>query len=305
MSHPMDSLAIMGELDVAAYLTRLGLGGDGSAITSGPSVAALFALHAAHVERVPYETLDFQLGHPISIDPHESAARIIGRRGGYCFLLNGAFSLLLAALGYDVRLHRGGVQGLDNPRPVGADGNHLALTVHGLATAQAPDGTWLVDVGLGDALHHPIPLRPGRYQQGPFEYRLRSSEAEPGGWRLDHDPAGTFAGMDFTMDPADLAGFAEMHQFLSASPDSHFVRIASVQRRHRYGVDALRGCRLRTLTATGSRDSMLTTPELWYTTLAEVFGLALDDLTPNERTRLWSGVFDSHQRWIEEATCDA
>lgn len=301
----MDSLPIMGELDVEGYLTRLGLGGDGSEITSEPSVAALFALHAAHVERVPYETLDFQLGRSIGIDPYESATRIIGGRGGYCFLLNGAFSLLLAALGYDVRLHRGGVQGRDNPRPVGADGNHLALTVHGLATARAPDGAWLVDVGLGDALHHPIPLCPGRYRQGPFEYRLRPSETEPGGWRLDHDPAGTFAGMDFTMDPADLSDFAEMHQFLSASPDSHFVRIASVQRRHRHGVNALRGCRLRTTAETGSRDRMLTTPELWYTALADVFGLALDDLTPDERARLWSGVLDSHQRWVEEVSCDA
>jgi hypothetical protein len=52
-------------------------------------------------------------------------------RGGYCYHLNGAFALLLASLGYDVRRHLGGVHGPDGPSPESL-GNHLVLSVGGL-----------------------------------------------------------------------------------------------------------------------------------------------------------------------------
>ena len=109
-------------------------------------------------------------------------------RGGYCFHLNGAFSALLGSLGFDVTRHVGGVQRAADPAPVGAVGNHMALTV------RTADGPWLVDVGLADGPHEPLPLRAGRYRQGPFEYGLAPSAVVPGGWRFEHDPAGAFPG---------------------------------------------------------------------------------------------------------------
>jgi len=82
-------------LDTAAYLQRLGLEHPGP-----PSADGLRALHEAHVEQVAYEALEIQLGRPTTVDPHEAAARIVGQhRGGYCYHLNGAFSLLLGRWG--------------------------------------------------------------------------------------------------------------------------------------------------------------------------------------------------------------
>ena len=66
-------------MDTAGYLRRLGL------VQAPPSAAALRALHAAHVERVAYETLQIWLDRPTTVDPLESAARVIGGRGGYCY----------------------------------------------------------------------------------------------------------------------------------------------------------------------------------------------------------------------------
>src|SRR6266545_3741350 len=106
----------MAEVDVYGYLARLGLSDPGP-----PSVAGLRALHRAQVERVAYENLDIHLGRVHSIDPVDSFHRVVAGRGGYCFHCNGAFGLLLSALGYWVRWHRGGVQGREDPRPVGAD----------------------------------------------------------------------------------------------------------------------------------------------------------------------------------------
>jgi N-hydroxyarylamine O-acetyltransferase len=284
----------MTDLDVAGYLRRLGIAEPGP-----PSVEALHALHAAHVERVAYEALEIQLGRPTSVDPYESAERIVHRhRGGYCYHLNGAFSLLLGALGYDVRWHRAGVQ-TTSTSPAGAGAaNHLALTVHGLPADESPSGAWFVDVGLGDAMYQPLPLREGSYPQAPFSFALRPSDAEPGGWRFEHDPRGAFFAMDFRPGRATVDDFTERHAYLSTSPDSGFVRTCAVIRRDAHGVDALTGCVLRRLDdGTGTTRTLNTATE-WFDALADVFGLPLFDVPAGEREMLWSRVRSGHEHWL-------
>jgi N-hydroxyarylamine O-acetyltransferase len=281
-------------LDLAGYLRRLAIPDPGP-----PCPEGLRALHAAHVERIPYEAIEIQLGRPTTVDPYESAERIVARhRGGYCYHLNGAFSLLLEALGYDVTWHRGGVQNRSEPRPVGAIGNHLALTVDGLPDDRCPDGVWLVDAGLGDALHEPLPLAEGRYRQGPFVYELRRSEVEPGGWRFEHDPTGSFTGMDFRPQRATTDDFQERHRFLSSSPDSQFVRTCSVQRRDAGGIDMLTGCVLKRIGQDSTSPRTLETQNEWFEALADVFDLPLTDVSRRERETLWARVRDAHEAWL-------
>jgi N-hydroxyarylamine O-acetyltransferase len=282
-------------LDVAAYLARLGVEHPGP-----PSAEGLRALHAAHVERIAYEALEIQLGRPTTVDPRESAARILERgRGGYCYHLNGAFSLLLEALGYDVVWHRAGIQVGTDPGPITAErANHLALTVHGLPSERSPGGDWVADVGLGDGLHEPLPLVAGSYVQGPFRYTLGPSRTEPGGWRWDHDPAGSFNGMDFRPGRATQADFRARHAYLSTSPDSSFVRTCSVQRRDATGVDVLTGCVLTRVGAGGRPPLVLDTAGDWYAALHDVFGLALDDVDADERARLWRRIRAAHEAWL-------
>jgi arylamine N-acetyltransferase len=281
-------------IDVDGYLRRLGVRHAGR-----PSVTGLFAVHRAHVERVPYETLEIQLGRPTTINPYESAERIVrNRQGGYCYHLNGAFSALLAALGYDVTWHRAGVQRRGLIEPPGADGNHLGLTVAGLPAPAAPDGRWLVDVGLGDALYEPIPLRAGVYHQPPYTFVLRPSEVEPAGWRLDHDEKGGFAGVDFAADQAEMADFEAQHTYLSTSPESGFVRVMTAQRRHAEGADVLRSCTLTRISRGGSHVSTLDRRTDWFAGLAEIFGLSLIDVPDESRGELWAKVYSSHLAWV-------
>ncbi|WP_412074862.1 arylamine N-acetyltransferase family protein [Streptomyces xanthophaeus] len=276
----------MRKADVQSYLRRLGMPDPGP-----PSTAGLRALHAAHVERVPFETLEIHLRRPTTVDPQESIARILRGRGGYCFHLNGAFATLLQALGYAVSWHRGGVHSTSQAPPPGATGNHLCLVV-------ACEGeSWFVDVGLGDALHEPLPLRAATYRQGPFTYRLTRSGVEPGGWRFDHDPRGTFIGMDFSLAPAGPGDFIEWHRELSTSPDSGFVRVVSAIRRDPHGVDALEGCVLSRTDITGRSQRELDNESDWFGALADVFGLTLDDVTAVERSVLWTDVYSKHQVW--------
>ena len=276
-------------LDVAGYLRRLGLH---PADVRTPGIPALRTLHRAHAERVPYECLEIWLGRPTTVDPRESVTRILRGRGGYCYHLNGAFAELLRALGFRVRRHVGGVQG-NAERPAGATGNHLVLTVSGLPSAESPDGRWLVDLGMGDGLHEPLPLTAGEHRQGPFRYTLGPSKTEPSGWRFDHDPRGAFLGMDFRTAGAEMADFAAEHRRLSTSPDSGFVRVAVVARRDATGADLLRGLTLTRVGTTGSR-AVLENPRDYFAVLADVFGLTLDDVTAAERDDLWRRLAEAH-----------
>jgi N-hydroxyarylamine O-acetyltransferase len=281
-------------VDVNAFLRRLGI-----EQIEPPSVAALHRLHRAFVERVPYEVIEIQLERPTSLDALEAADRIVARRrGGYCFHLNGAFAALLTELGYGVVLHRAGVQNRNEQR-AGIFRNHLALTVAGLA--DQPETEWLVDVGLGDAIYDPLPLREGAYRQGPFNYSLRRSEIAPGGWRFDHDARGSFLGMDFDPAPASLSDFAEKHDFLSTSPQSGFVRVCTVQRRDAFGVDILRALTLSRLDAGCGAPTVLESAEKWYAALADVFGLTLADVSPPDRDRLWRRVVAQHDAHLVAA----
>ncbi|MEQ1793216.1 MAG: arylamine N-acetyltransferase [Nitrospira sp.] len=61
------------------------------------------SLHLAHVLAVPFENLDGYRGVPVSLEPADLFAKIVtARRSGYCFELNGFFSLLLEAMGFQV-----------------------------------------------------------------------------------------------------------------------------------------------------------------------------------------------------------
>ncbi|TVT62870.1 arylamine N-acetyltransferase [Amycolatopsis rhizosphaerae] len=272
------------ELDMKGYLARLGITDP-----EPPSAGALHRLHTAHIARVPYDSLDIQLGQPGGLDPAESAARIVrDGRTGYCFHLNGAFAALLAALGYQVTRHRGGAHNPgDEP---GVHGNHLALTVTGLG-----DEGWFVDVGLGDGLYAPLPLVEGSYQQGPYRFGLRHSPVAPGGWRFEHDENGSFTAMDFAPEPVGMSVFAEKHEHLSRSPESPFLRTLTVQRRDADSINLVRALTLTRIEASGTSRTVLESPEQWWSALTDVFGLSSASYRPEQRDELWRKAVDQHE----------
>jgi len=275
-----------------ALLRRLGF-----AAPPAPTVPALVALNRAFVERVPYESVWIALGESRTVDPYDAARYVMGPggRGGYCYHMNGTMATLLHWLGFDVHRHVGGVQvGPDDP--AGATGNHLVLTVR-TGTAAGLD-TWLVDTGIGDGPHEPIPLAPGAYRQGPFTYRVADSAAVPGGWRLTSQLRTTFEGMDFGPAEARTEDFAEKHRYLSTSPDSPFVRVVSAFRRDATGFDMLRGAVLSRQEATGRTSTELATQSDWFAALADVFGMTLSTVDDAGRAALWARVSASHERWL-------
>jgi len=275
----------------AAYLERLGLEAE------PPSFDALQRLHRRQVERVPYETMWIHMGDWWGIDPVDSAARIALRgRGGYCLHLNGAFSELLDALGYAVTRHVGGVHGPDGP-DAGELTNHLVLTVSGLPTSGHPSGVWYVDAGLGDAMIEALPLAEGVYHQPPFRLALDKTADRVGDWHLTHDPAGSFTGMSWRAAPASITEFEERHAWLSTSPESKFVCMASAQRRDATGVFALRGLVLSRVGEGTVSPELLTERDDWFAVLGDVFDLRFDGVPPEMLDALWERVLSGHLAW--------
>lgn len=141
-------------MDPAPYLERLGV-----ARPPAPSLDAVRALQLAHIERVPFENADVLAGRPISLDASALVKRLTepgSRRGGFCYQLNGAFAVLLAALGFEVDLLAARFHGDKRMEPrLG----HLALR----ATIDAEP--WLVDVGAGYSFRAPLRLEVGVEQE--------------------------------------------------------------------------------------------------------------------------------------------
>jgi arylamine N-acetyltransferase len=273
-------------MDTAAFLRRIGV-----AEHPEPGIEALSELHQAFVGAVPYESVQFQFGQGGSRDPEVIAQRIIAREaGGYCFQLNGVLAHLLTSLGYDVTLHRGGVQ--TATRPAVVDASHMVLTV-------VLDGeTWLVDAGLGDGLLTPMPLQVGATAyQDPFTLTLRESQLVDG-WRLDHDPRAGLVGMDFESAPAEFTDFEAQHQHLSLSPDSPFVRTCSAFLRRPGQMAALRSVGLTQTSKDRIDNRIIETQPEYYEVLADIFQLPLPHFTKTDRDALWRRVWTQYENYL-------
>ncbi len=142
---------------ITNYLTRIGEPGPATA-----DGAALRRLHRAHLLAVPFENLSIHLGEPISLAPGDLLDKVVTRRrGGFCYELNGAFALLLEALGFGVRRVSARVHGGGR---LGPPFDHLALL------ADVPGGgTWLADVGFGSHSSYPL------------DFASRDPQGDPGG----------------------------------------------------------------------------------------------------------------------------
>lgn len=278
----------------AAYLKRLGLQAE------APSAAALARLHRAHVERIPYDTFWIHLRQGWGIEPTETVQRFATTcRGGYCFQLNGAFHALLTHLGYTVTLNVAGVYRAAGPSE-DALRNHTTIIAEGVPSEANPGGRWWVDVGLGDALHEPLPLVEGTYSQGPLRFAIEA--VEPGGigdWRLLHDHSGWFTGVILVEDPVGMETFGERHRFMSTSPESTYAKVVTALRRHTDGVTLMRGCVLTSISGGGATEHIVESLSEWLEVLQREFGLSFPDASGEALAALWVSVQRTHEEWLQ------
>ncbi len=203
--------------DVEAYLVRVGLSD-----LPAPDDNGLRSLHDAQFSTIPFENFDIQLGRGINLDPAHLVAKLVGgRRGGYCFELNGLMLMVLRSLGFTARpllarVHLGA-------QPSGR--------THQLTLVELDNRSWLIDVGFGSGgLRCPLPLDTERTETG-ADWAFRLREQDPWGVMMQSQENGEWKdSYSFDLSHVTAADIALGNHFTSTSSTTHFVnnRIASL-----------------------------------------------------------------------------
>jgi N-hydroxyarylamine O-acetyltransferase len=247
----------------AAYLRRIAV-----ARPEIVDAAALRVLHRAHQMAVPFENLSIHLHEPVSLDEDDLIDKIVTRRrGGFCYELNGAFALLLQAMGVQVarvaaRVHSGG--------QFGPPFDHLALVVR-LADGSGP---WLADVGFGSHSTYPLLLHSRQEQHDPAGRFLLADAEDADVYVLkDGEPQ-----YQIERRERSLADFVPTCWWQQTSPQSHFTSSTICSRLTEDGRVSISG---RTLIQTrgGSRsERQLPAGEAVLAAYRDHFGITLDQV---------------------------
>ena len=252
----------MDETTLEAYFGRLAVPRPHTA-----DAVNLHVLHRAHQMRVPFENLSIHLSEPVLLAEDVLVDKIVTRRrGGFCYELNGAFAILLEAMGAEVRRVAARVYGSDGH--AGPPLDHMALVVR----ASDASGPWLIDVGFGSHSVYPL-LFDSRHEQ--------------------NDPAGRFLLVDsgegdvdvfkdgrpqYRIEPKErsLADFIPTCWWQTTSPDSHFTQDIICSRLTKDGRVSIAG-RTLIITENGSRaEQQLTGDDALLAAYREHFGIILD-----------------------------
>jgi len=275
-------------VDLAAYLDRIGHAGPVRA-----DLASLRAVHRAHLLAIPYENLDVQLGRPLTTDPAQAYDKIVGRRrGGWCYEMNGLLGWALGEIGFSVTRMAGAAMRAE--RGDATIGNHLVLRID-LPGEATP---WIADVGFGDGILDPFPLRPAELTAEGYRFRLEPMDE--GWWRFHNHEFGGAKSFDFTLPAADPALLAEKCAWLQAAPESTFVMNLICQRWRGGEVLQLLGRTYRRIRP-GVRE------ERTIASADEMLRVLRDDFTLDvpEAAGLWPRVVARHEEVMAAAAAAA
>ncbi|WP_328630672.1 arylamine N-acetyltransferase family protein [Streptomyces sp. NBC_00356] len=216
------------QLDLDAYLTRLGYEGD-----RAPTLETLGTLQRAHVLTLRWDTYDSFLYREVRIDVPSVQDKLVRRgRGGYCYEHTVLFAAALEALGFRFTAVSARVQ-------LGADSSTPRPLTHAMLIVDLDGGRWLVDIGFGASPLEPIELVDGaRSEGGPWPYLLRRQVITHGseGWAVHQrgdgpeGPEGWTVRQVFTENPQYPIDYAVGNHFVSTHERSPFVTRPYIQR---------------------------------------------------------------------------
>jgi N-hydroxyarylamine O-acetyltransferase len=174
-----------GEFRLDNYLARIGFNG-----TAQPNLVTLGAIHAVHVDAIPFEGLDPLLRRPVKLDLALVQEKLVdSRRGGYCFEQNVLLKAALEAIGFKVTALGARVRWMSPPESPLGPREHMLLIV------DLPDGQYLADVGFGPCLlDAPLQFKTDVEQRTAMgTYRLNEADGlfslsakQPSGWRTKY-----------------------------------------------------------------------------------------------------------------------
>ena len=141
-------------MNAQRYLERIGMRPEDVSHT----YTFLKALQQNHICAVPYENLDILNGKPIDLSQEALFEKIVtNHRGGYCFELGGAVSMLLCALGFQTKNYFARfLKGEDK----------IPVRRHRVVVTECEGKRYVVEVGIGiEAPRAPLILETGVEQE--------------------------------------------------------------------------------------------------------------------------------------------
>lgn len=251
----------MEDTKVNAYLDRIGV--------PRPTVldaATLRELHRAHQATIPFENLSIHRAETIRLGADDLLDKLVTRRrGGFCYELNGAFALLLTALG--ARVTRVAARVYDEGR-LGPPFDHMALLVY-LADHSGP---WLVDVGFGAHSTYPLSFADRQSQDDPGG-RFELMDAADGDVEVHKDGHPQYV---LERRARDLAEFVPTCWWQQTSPESHFTRNTICSRLTDDGRVTIRGSTLIRTTDGTRTEKELPSDAALRAAYQDEFGIVLD-----------------------------
>ena len=260
------------------YLRRINYGGPLS-----PTRPTLHNLHRAHLLAIPFENLDVQMRVRRPFDLDAVFEKIVdGNRGGWCYEMNGLFGWVLRELGFNVDFVAAAVEREKRGDP--SLMNHLALLVH-------LDQTYLADVGFGNGMLNPTPLREGPFGDGRFQFRLsRHGDC----WRFHNHPQNG-ATYDFTEARYEYGDFEHKARLLATTAESPFVQHLVVTKLTEDGMITLTNAALAIYSPNEMREESAPNARELARILDEHFGLSVDGIDA-----LWHRVASQHRTWLRK-----
>ncbi len=237
-------------------------------------------LISQHINNIPFENLDVQLGIPIDTEITSSYSKIIeAARGGWCYEMNGLFEWVLKELGFEVHRLSAGVNRIEAGDST--LGNHLCLKVN-------LDQAYLVDVGFGGSLSRATPI--AEHQSSHPPYKIELTKTEDSFWRFTETIHGKPFSFDFRESTADEKLLNKKCTELQTAQTSPFVQNFVTQMRSGEKHYSLRGKVFTVRTKEDTTTHTLNSLDEFMTTLCDIFNLDVP-----EAASIWPKICLRHE----------
>lgn len=217
------------------YFSRIGFHGEAKA-----DIATVTEMMRCQLFTVPFENLDVQAGKMVSLVPEEIVEKIVHRnRGGYCYEVNGVFSMALEALGIPYQF----VAARPMFYPVKRPKTHMAIVL-------TVDGEqWLCDLGFGSyGVRAPMRLELLDVEVKQDFDTFAISKLNEREYLLKALVEGEWANQyAFDLSPQEWIDFAPANYLNSTHPDAIFVQKFLVVLHDKNGRKILFGDTLKTV----------------------------------------------------------
>ncbi len=223
-------------------------------------------IHIAHTLNIPFENLDVFYRRPILLDGASLYNKIVKeRRGGYCFEMNGIFSLVLQEMGFKVTnlLAR-----------VTVDRNKYTTKTHQAMLVETGGNRWLADVGFGnDGIIAPLIFEENT-EQKQFAHAYRLTKHQAFGYQLEKKREDRYNSLyAFTLEECFPEDFLMSNHFTSTYPGSFFLTMRMCTMPTREGRITLTDDHLKVVRGNEVVETPVANDHEFDTLLNEHFGL--------------------------------